>query len=396
MQPYRPTIVEYRLLIDVTGAKPAYSSRTPEGERVAKSTPGAVRFCRKSPSWWGKWKKRGIWLLRPQKLSGNLATARRILAEKIRQVELGMAGLTEDAGVAKIRPLADHLAEYCAYLVALERTAGHVAKTGAQITAACAGCGFQAAAQIDSGAVLLYLAGRRREGMGVETSNHYLQAMRQFCRWLRKRTGLDPLADVAALNADVDRRRVRRILPQVDIRKLRMAAACEPPRFGLNGLERSLLYYTALRTGLRASELASLTKSSLSFGDRPTVTVQAADSKHRREDRLPLRADLARELEAYCTTVTPTGTLWPGGWPAKAAAMLRQDLAAAGIPYRDVDGVIDFHALRYSFGSHLAEAGVHPKDIQVLMRHSTITLTMDRYVRRQVLDLGHQLEKLAS
>jgi len=39
----------------------------------------------------------------------------------------------------------------------------------------------------------------------------------------------------------------------------------------------------------------------------------------------------------------------------------------------------DFHALRHTCGEWLALAGVHPKVIQEVMRHYTITLTMDAY-----------------
>lgn len=42
-------------------------------------------------------------------------------------------------------------------------------------------------------------------------------------------------------------------------------------------------------------------------------------------------------------------------------------------------GRLDFHALRHTCGAWLALAGVHPKAIQSIMRHSTITLTLDTY-----------------
>jgi len=42
-------------------------------------------------------------------------------------------------------------------------------------------------------------------------------------------------------------------------------------------------------------------------------------------------------------------------------------------------GRLDFHALRHTTGAWLAVAGVHPGVIQKVMRHSTITLTMDTY-----------------
>src|SRR5262249_2608782 len=85
-----------------------------------------------------------------------------------------------------------------------------------------------------------------------------------------------------------------------------------------------------------------------------------------------LRSFLAKlDLEAEVFKLPPRQGL---------AEMLRVDLAAAKIPYRDTaNRVADFHALRHTFISNLAAGGVHPKTAQVLARHSTITLTMDRY-----------------
>ena len=64
----------------------------------------------------------------------------------------------------------------------------------------------------------------------------------------------------------------------------------------------------------------------------------------------------------------------------KSAKMLRVDLEAAWIPYRDEQGrFLDFHSLRHSFVSRLARSGIMPAVAKDLARHSTITLTMDRY-----------------
>jgi integrase len=72
-----------------------------------------------------------------------------------------------------------------------------------------------------------------------------------------------------------------------------------------------------------------------------------------------------------------------------------QPLAAAKITYRDADGrVFDFHALRHQFISNLARGGVHPKEAQALARHSTITLTMDRYTHLALADLTSALDRL--
>ena len=64
--------------------------------------------------------------------------------------------------------------------------------------------------------------------------------------------------------------------------------------------------------------------------------------------------------------------------------MLKVDLAAAGIPYKDEAGrFCDFHALRHTFISRLARAGVSPAIAKDLARHSTITLTIDHYTHVQ-------------
>jgi len=48
-------------------------------------------------------------------------------------------------------------------------------------------------------------------------------------------------------------------------------------------------------------------------------------------------------------------------------------------PINDDFQRLDFHALRHTCGAWLALTGASVKSIQSIMRHSTITLTMDRY-----------------
>jgi hypothetical protein len=64
----------------------------------------------------------------------------------------------------------------------------------------------------------------------------------------------------------------------------------------------------------------------------------------------------------------------------KAATMFRADVEAAGIEYRDESGrVADFHSVRHTFITNLANGGIHPKTAQTLARHCSFTLTMNRY-----------------
>lgn len=49
------------------------------------------------------------------------------------------------------------------------------------------------------------------------------------------------------------------------------------------------------------------------------------------------------------------------------------------LPVNHAGEALDFHCMRYTCGAWLAIKGVNPKVIQTVMRHSTITLTMDTY-----------------
>src|SRR5262249_12296352 len=107
----------------------------------------------------------------------------------------------------------------------------------------------------------------------------------------------------------------------------------------------------------------------------------AAYSKHRREDNLLLRNALAEALRGFLASKTPDAPVFRLPVDRKeAAAMFRADVEATGIAYRDEMGLVaDFHALRHTFITNLANSGVHPKTAQTLARHGTISLTMDRY-----------------
>ncbi|MBI1309700.1 tyrosine-type recombinase/integrase [bacterium] len=192
-----------------------------------------------------------------------------------------------------------------------------------------------------------------------------------------------------------------------DFSRLLASTAEGNPFRGLTGQDRVVLYLTAVSTGFRASELASLTISSFDLdAETPTITVQAAYSKRRRTDTRPLRAELAAMFRDYFDALADTrqGDLipirskrlvWPGTWPQKASVMVRTDQEAADVSYRDEhDRVLDFHGLRHTFGTNLAKAGISPKVAQELMRHSDGNLTLNTYSHVGLHDLAGAVEQL--
>jgi integrase len=311
-------------------------------------------------------------------------------------------GLLDAQRVAVSKPLADHLDDWAEALRAKGNSAIHVDVVTARARRVTDGCGFKFHADISASRVLAFLSGLRadqdeKRGISAQTFNFYLQAIKQFCKWMVKdrRAAESPVMHLSGLNVKTDRRRDRRALTVDELRSLLKATARGRTRSGLSGPVRALLYRVALETGLRANELRTLTRTSFDLdGPAPTVTVEASYSKHRRQDTLPLRPELAADLRQHLARLPPEAPAFRLPKERKtAAAIFRADVEAAGIAYRDDAGrVADFHALRHTFISNLARGGVHPKVAQALARHSTITLTMDRYTHSL---MGEQADALA-
>ena len=343
-------------------------------------------------------------------LCTDLDASKEMLHQLQRKADREAAGLSDPFDESRKCPLSEHLAGFRRHLESRNNSDRYIEEDIARTQKILDGCQFKRITDISASSVAAWLKDRRDAGdFVISTSNHYLTAFKGFCNWLvmDRRAADNPLAQLPKLNADLDVRRVRQNLPAVEFSRLIETTRGNGTVRGLTGLERVMLYLSAAYTGLRASELASLSEASFDFNSDPlTVTVQAAYSKRRRKDVLPLHPDLAHRLRGWLSerqrpvlsiNGTRDTTLWPGCWAEKrcAAAMLRKDLKAAGTDYRDdQDRVFDFHALRHQFISMLAQANVHPKMAQELARHSDINLTMKTYTHVGLYDLNKAVSSL--
>jgi integrase/recombinase XerD len=138
--------------------------------------------------------------------------------------------------------------------------------------------------------------------------------------------------------------------------------------------------------------LRTLTPERFSLeGETPTITVLACYAKNGKEAIQPITRELAARLQPLLDGKPPGKPVL--AVPMRTAKMLRRDLVAAGISPVDAEGrEVDFHALRGSYITHLIMDGVNPKIVQMLARHSTITLTLDRYTHVDKTDLRKALE----
>jgi len=289
--------------------------------------------------------------------------------------------------IAALRSLTDLIDSWEEHLVAKGTSARQIGQVVGRARRLFEGAEITFWNEIDAARVEQYLKrarGRKKASFSNRTSNFYLQAARQFCRWA-VRSGIateDPLRVISPLNPESDRRRERRALSADELAALLAKTEEQPERHGLSGPTRALLYRLAVETGLRRNELQTLLVGDLDIEDpaRATVRVRAKNAKNGRDARLPLRDATARALGAHVAKRLPTARVFDIGKHWRASEMVAEDLAAAEIAAADETGrVVDFHALRTTFGTNLARGGVALQLAQRLMRHSDPKLTSSVY-----------------
>ena len=382
---------------------------------VTKKRKDGTRYTIKSRRWWGSFHHPATdEAVRVPLKTRDRSAALILLREAERRAALEHAGLVSPFEKHHERPLLEHVDDFEQELRAKGTTVKHATLVSFRVRRVVRECDFNAWPDVSASAVIT-LVGKLRDGdVSAQTRNFYVQAIKQFARWMvaAGRAADSPIALLKAENVKTDRRHDRRAFDDDELRSLLETTRNNPTRFGLTGSDRAMLYRLVAETGLRAGEIRSLIPKSFRLDDiPPTIAVAAAYSKRRQEDILPLRPELAADLADFLAGRDPGVPAFI--IPEKSAKMVRADLADARsswinnageereqqrrerssfLVYRDEAGrVVDFHALRHTFITNLARGGAHPKVAQSLARHSTITLTMDRYTH---VVLGEQAEAL--
>jgi hypothetical protein len=131
---YKPQVVSY------VSAEGKY--RTPDGRRINKSTPGAVRIESESPTWWGRYTDvNGT--EHQVKLSRNKDIARRMLAKLAGDAQLESVGIPGDQYADhRARPLSEHVEDFARVLRAKGSSAKQVGQVTSRVSKVLAGCGF--------------------------------------------------------------------------------------------------------------------------------------------------------------------------------------------------------------------------------------------------------------
>jgi integrase len=310
-------------------------------------------------------------------------------AQLLKQIELEKSGVRDPFKDHRSRPLKEHLADFEKQLRNQERCDGHIRTTVNQVRKVFELSGAKIVKDVTASKVENALATLRQDGRSISSRNHYLTSAKSFFEWMvrDRRIDANPIKCLRKANVAVDRRRVRRALPMIELQTLIRTTLGEKSYETLSGTQRAVAYLFAAYTGLRRNEIGSLTRSSFKLqANPPQVLVKAAHSKHRKADVIVLPQHVAQIVGNYlegCPAGQDEPVLPIAG--RRTSEMLARDLKAAGIDVGVAEtGIVDFHSLRVTFITRLAESGVLPKVTQELARHSDINLTMNTYTKIEV------------
>ena len=382
----------------------------------------------KSKKWWGRFRdEHGVEKRVP--LATDKGAAQSMLNMLVIKAERRAAGRIDAFDDHMKRPLSEHADDFEHYQRSKGNSEQHVGEVSKKVRSIVKGCNWTMVRDISASGAQRYLADLRTGGLSVQTSNHYLRAIKQFSRWLvrDRRMPDDPLSHLAMLNVKTDRRHDRRALTADEFSRLIDAAMTGPEVVCILGADRAMMYVLAAWTGYRKTEISSLTKRSLQLDTDPmTVTVAAAYSKRKRQDTQVLHRVVAERMRGWLDTkqklgpgalLFPVSAKIPGCPERRTSKMMRADLTAARtkwideakddeelrkeredsdfLCYQDENGLFaDFHSNRHTFITNLERAGVSPRTAQSLARHSDIRLTMGVYTHIGLCDQTTAIESL--
>ena len=150
-------------------------------------------------------------------------------------------------------------------------------------------------------------------------------------------------------------------------------------------LKHRLVLMTAYGCGLRISEVTSLKVGDI---DSKRMMIRIEHGKGDKDRYTILSPRLLAELRSYWLAYRPSHWLFENKITKERLTRSTPHLIfKAALKKAAITKNVTFHGLRHSFASHLLEAGVDIRTIQILMGHSSITTTA-RYLHVARKNLG--------
>jgi integrase len=330
------------------------------------------------------------------------SVAEKILAQYEKEVERIKSGVITRAELDKAQikqmPLMEMMEQFRSKMIA-EGTAGkHASNSLRRINKVFQQCRIECIADIRREPIERWLADVvENQIYAANTINSYIASIKAFAQYLTDLgifTG-HPLRTIRPLNSEVDRRIKRRALTKSEIVRLLDATANGIDRAAGSAADRVLIYRLLLGTGLRSTELSLLTPSQIIF-DHCRLRIEASNTKNKKADILPLRANLVQALKERMERMKlkPLDRFFHHN-SNQIRESFYADLREAGIERKGLDERnVDVHSLRKTFGTLLAMSGVPLTTVQRLMRHSTPILTAKLYIDVDSGNMSQALEQL--
>ncbi|NLX21940.1 MAG: tyrosine-type recombinase/integrase [Phycisphaerae bacterium] len=316
----------------------------------------------------------GGWLQALQTAADRVAAGEPARMDTLRGIPrriLESLGLVSKLAEARGTTWADHVAAYVGELQRRGLSPKYCSNARMYLSEVGKACGWRSLRDVARPSWSKYI--EAREG-SPRTRNTILATVRTFLAWAidNEYMDKDPLAKVKPADQS-DPTRVRRAFNDEEIRAILT-----------HGQRHEVAIRLALSAGLRWAEVRALEWRDLDLGPRPHVHLRPAATKSKRGDVLPLPLPLAALLEARRPIgAAPTARVTV---PPHRDTWLRI-LKRAGVPYLDNEGrIAGFHSLRKTFVTDLQRAGVAPRVVQALARHTDPGLTHGTYTDLSLLD----------
>ena len=321
----------------------------------------------------------------------SLGTSELRVAEKRRsemrsERQLERAGLIPAKAVVDSaqRNLTEHLHDFLGDMQRRGKSEKYLANLEFRVGRLIQECHWNTAINVTADTFQSWLRGQPE--LSAKTANDYLEAARCLFNWLIKmgRFSVNPLVKVEKVKTEGRETRERRAFTNDEFKRLLAVAG-----------EHKTAYLMAAHTGLRRSELAKLVWADLHLDEpKPFALVRASTTKNSKAAPMRLHPELATALSEL------KGGRQPGDLVFELFPRIerfKRDLAKARIAYQDALGrYADFHALRKTFGTNLAKAGVSRRTAMSLMRHSDGKLTDKIYTDENLLGTETAIEGMPS
>ncbi len=296
--------------------------------------------------------------------------------------EAAGVGVPKHLAASAQKTLSSHMDNFLADLLASGRDEMYLANLRCRLVKLFKDCAWQYPKDVTVDSFMVWRGGQT---LAAKTLNDYLDAANALLKWMLRASRLEanPLQPVRKVKTAGREKVHRRALTDDEVRRLLVVAGPRKP-----------VYLTAINTGLRRAELATLQKGDVFlYGDNPCLKVRGSTTKNDKGATIWLNDEVATELK----TLVALGAVANEPVFANIPDMdrFRKDLESAKIPFVDEQGRrADFHALRHTLATNLACCGVLPRVAMEFMRHSEMRLTNKTYTDVTCLPLAEAAEML--